>query len=60
MFLRFIIDNYDKLPDHVLFIHPNRYQWHNDDPDYDGLPKRKTISDFSGQGMKVIRHLTVR
>jgi hypothetical protein len=38
MFLRFIIDNYDKLPDHVLFIHPNRYQWHNDDPDYDGLP----------------------
>jgi hypothetical protein len=38
VFLRFIIDNYDKLPDNVLFIHPNRYQWHNDDPDYDGLP----------------------
>jgi len=38
MFLRFIIDNYEKLPDHVLFIHPDRYQWHNDDPDYDGLP----------------------
>ena len=35
---RYIIDNYDKLPDNVLFIHPNRYQWHNDDPDYDGLP----------------------
>ena len=34
----YIIDNYDKLPDNVLFIHPNRYQWHNDDPDYDGLP----------------------
>lgn len=38
MFLRFIIDNYDKLADNILFIHPNRYQWHNDDPDYDGLP----------------------
>jgi hypothetical protein len=36
--LSYIIDNYDKLPDNVLFIHPNRYQWHNDDPDYDGLP----------------------
>jgi hypothetical protein len=35
---RYIIDNYESLPDNVLFIHPNRYQWHNDDPDYDGLP----------------------
>lgn len=34
----YIIDHYDNLPDNVLFIHPNRYQWHNDDPDYDGLP----------------------
>ncbi|KAF2686670.1 hypothetical protein K458DRAFT_298200 [Lentithecium fluviatile CBS 122367] len=38
VYLTFIIDNYDSLPDNVLFIHPNRYQWHNDDPDYDGLP----------------------
>ena len=35
---RYIIDNYDDLPDNILFIHPTRYQWHNDDPDYDGLP----------------------
>jgi hypothetical protein len=35
---RYIIDHYDTLPDNILFIHPNRYQWHNDDPDYDGLP----------------------
>jgi hypothetical protein len=34
----YIIDHYDSLADNVLFIHPNRYQWHNDDPDYDGLP----------------------
>ncbi|ORY13181.1 hypothetical protein BCR34DRAFT_275690 [Clohesyomyces aquaticus] len=38
VYLTFILDNYDKLPDNLLFIHPNRYQWHNDDPDYDGLP----------------------
>jgi hypothetical protein len=35
---RFLIDNYDQLPENILFIHPTRYQWHNDDPDYDGLP----------------------
>ncbi|OCK80577.1 hypothetical protein K432DRAFT_392938 [Lepidopterella palustris CBS 459.81] len=38
VYLTYIIDNYNNLPDNVLFIHPNRYQWHNDDPDYDGLP----------------------
>ncbi|KAF2740152.1 hypothetical protein EJ04DRAFT_518942 [Polyplosphaeria fusca] len=38
VYLTFIIDNYEKLPDNILFIHPQRYQWHNDDPDYDGLP----------------------
>ncbi|KAF2029245.1 hypothetical protein EK21DRAFT_101313 [Setomelanomma holmii] len=37
VYLTYIIDHYDNLPDNVLFIHPNRYQWHNDDPDYDGL-----------------------
>ncbi|KAL6708546.1 hypothetical protein ACN47E_002527 [Coniothyrium glycines] len=38
VYLTYIIDHYDTLPDNVLFLHPNRYQWHNDDPDYDGLP----------------------
>lgn len=37
VYLTFIIDNYDDLPDYTLFLHPTRYQWHNDDPDYDGL-----------------------
>ena len=35
---RYIIDNYDNLPDSILFIHSQRYQWHNDDPYYDGVP----------------------
>jgi hypothetical protein len=25
------------LPANILFLHAERYQWHNDDPDYDGL-----------------------
>ena len=32
----YIIDNYDQLPAVTLFIHAVRFQWHNDDPDYDG------------------------
>lgn len=35
---RYIIDNYDNLPESILFIHSQRYQWHNDDPYYDGMP----------------------
>lgn len=35
--IRYIIDNYDNLPANMLFIHAQRFQWHNDDPDYDGL-----------------------
>jgi hypothetical protein len=35
---RYIIDNYDHLPNVMLFIHSQRYQWHNDDPYYDGVP----------------------
>lgn len=35
---RYIIDRYDTLPAHILFHHAQRFQWHNDDPDYDALP----------------------
>ncbi|KAL2220441.1 hypothetical protein M432DRAFT_638584 [Thermoascus aurantiacus ATCC 26904] len=38
VYLTYIIDNYDHLPDVMLFIHSQRYQWHNDDPYYDGVP----------------------
>lgn len=36
-----MIDNYDKLPSYSFFIHAERFQWHNDDPDYDNLPLLK-------------------
>jgi hypothetical protein len=53
----YIIDNYDSLPDNILFIHPNRYQWHNDDPDYDGLPmlRRLQLPFLEEQGYVNIR-----
>ncbi|KAL1999455.1 hypothetical protein VTN02DRAFT_4503 [Thermoascus thermophilus] len=38
VYLTYIIDHYDHLPDVMLFIHSQRYQWHNDDPYYDGVP----------------------
>ncbi|PGH06543.1 hypothetical protein GX51_02368 [Blastomyces parvus] len=38
VYLTYIIDHYDKLPDIMIFMHSNRYQWHNDDPMYDAIP----------------------
>jgi hypothetical protein len=29
VYLTYIIDNYENLPDTVLFFHPHRYTWHN-------------------------------
>ncbi|KAA6406692.1 MAG: class 3 [Lasallia pustulata] len=37
-YLTFIIDNYSNLPDVMVFMHSLRYQWHNDEPMYDGIP----------------------
>ena len=33
---RHIINEYDNLAERTIFIHAERYQWHNDDPRYDG------------------------
>ena len=38
VYLTYIIDHYDQLPDTAIFIHSHRYQWHNEDPYYDGVP----------------------
>ncbi|PGH06235.1 hypothetical protein AJ80_08204 [Polytolypa hystricis UAMH7299] len=38
VYLTYIIDHYDSLPDVIVFIHSQRYQWHNDDPLYDNVP----------------------
>ncbi|KAI0967688.1 hypothetical protein F4678DRAFT_482994 [Xylaria arbuscula] len=38
VYLTYIIDRYDSLPNNMLFLHASRFAWHNDDPDYDALP----------------------
>ncbi|EGC49602.1 conserved hypothetical protein [Histoplasma capsulatum var. duboisii H88] len=38
VYLTYIIDRFEKLPDVMIFVHSNRYQWHNDDPIYDAVP----------------------
>jgi hypothetical protein len=38
VFLTYIIDNYEYLPGNIIFHHAERFQWHNDNPDYDALP----------------------
>ncbi|KAI0836197.1 hypothetical protein F5Y06DRAFT_274441 [Hypoxylon sp. FL0890] len=43
VYLTYIIDHYDNLPDIAIFAHASRFQWHNDDPDYDIFP---TLRNF--------------
>lgn len=43
VYLTYMIDRYDTLPDATLFVHASRFAWHNDDPDYDALP---TLRNF--------------
>ena len=33
-----MIDHYDDLPNVMVFMHSERYQWHNDDPIYGTFP----------------------
>ncbi|KAM5471162.1 hypothetical protein MauCBS54593_003501 [Microsporum audouinii] len=37
VFLTYIIDHYYSLPENIVFHQAQRFQWHNDDPDYDAL-----------------------
>lgn len=56
-YLTYIIDNYDNLPDHAIFLHGLRYQWHNEDPMYDGVPmlQRLRLSHVDEQGYVNLR-----
>ncbi|KAK5111028.1 hypothetical protein LTR62_005403 [Meristemomyces frigidus] len=44
VYLTYIIDHYDSLPPVIIFQHANQYQWHNDDPLYDGLRMLERLS----------------
>ncbi|KAJ6115472.1 Protein of unknown function DUF3431 [Penicillium sp. IBT 16267x] len=43
VYLTYLIDRYDSLPDIVVFIHSGRYQWHNDNPLYDSVISIKDL-----------------
>ncbi|KAH8677700.1 hypothetical protein BX600DRAFT_545431 [Xylariales sp. PMI_506] len=43
VYLTYIIDHYDDLPEISIFIHASRFAWHNDDPDYDAVPTLRNL-----------------
>lgn len=53
----YIIDYYDELPPVMIFHHANRFQWHNDDPLYDGerVLKRLQIPTIERDGYTSLR-----
>ncbi|ODH51156.1 hypothetical protein GX48_02771 [Paracoccidioides brasiliensis] len=57
VYLTYIIDHYDRLPKHLIFIHPERYQWHNDDPLFDNVPLLQNfqVSFLTKQGYLNLR-----
>ncbi|KAB5528817.1 hypothetical protein GE09DRAFT_1148528 [Coniochaeta sp. 2T2.1] len=44
IYLTYLIDRYDTLPATTVFLHASRFQWHNDNPDYDGLLSLRNLS----------------
>ena len=42
-YLTYLIDHWNKLPEYMVFIHGERYQWHNEDPMYDGIPMLQNL-----------------
>lgn len=57
VYLTWIIDSYNNLPDIAIFTHASRFQWHNDDPDYDGLAvlRKLQLSYVEAQGYVNLR-----
>lgn len=57
VFLTYIIERYDSLPENIIFHHAERFQWHNDDPNYDSLPllQRFRIEHLRDQGYVNLR-----
>lgn len=47
VYLTYLIDRYDSLPDVAVFLHGARYQWHNDNPLYDSVVSIENLNlDF--------------
>lgn len=57
VYLTYIIDNYDRLPENILFLHASRFAWHNDDPDYDALA---TLRNFQFPNLQTEGYVNLR
>ncbi|GAW23227.1 hypothetical protein ANO14919_127780 [Xylariales sp. No.14919] len=57
VYLTYMIDRYDTLPETVLFVHASRFAWHNDDPDYDALP---TLRNFQLPYLRAAGYVNLR
>ncbi|KAM3423756.1 hypothetical protein BST61_g1161 [Cercospora zeina] len=57
VYLTYIIDHYNELPNVAIFSHSKRYQWHNEDPLYDGLSvlSRLNLSHVESRGYTSLR-----
>jgi hypothetical protein len=57
VFLTYIIDRYHSLPGNIIFHHAERFQWHNDNLDYDALPllQRFRIQHLKNEGYVNLR-----
>lgn len=56
-YLTYIIDHWKRLPQHMVFLHGSQYQWHNEDPMYDGVEmlKRLQLDHVSKEGYANLR-----
>ncbi|KAJ5223300.1 hypothetical protein N7468_007842 [Penicillium chermesinum] len=43
VYLTYLIDRYDSLPEVMVLMHGGRYQWHNDNPLYDSVVTLKDL-----------------
>lgn len=57
VFLTFIIDRYWNLPQISIFLHDQRYQWHNDNPLYDSVI---SIQDLQTNFIKSAGYVNLR
>ena len=56
-YLTYLITHYHNLPDYMVFIHAQRYQWHNEDMMYDHVPvlQNLRLSHIAKEGYTSLR-----
>ncbi|KAK3077964.1 hypothetical protein LTS18_008796, partial [Coniosporium uncinatum] len=57
VYLSYIIDNYENLPDINIFLHAHRFSWHNNELLTDGPPSHNPTNPF-GDAVQMISRLS--